>query len=149
MAILNKDTSIGGIEVYPFLENTVVGGGSATYYEVAVDTTDFETNVEELLWTINNFDPTKQKVLIYDRFTSDFTGVTETWYPMPLDTNVEGRYSSSSGTWYYLKVKSNGEICATNVNDKIGAKPVGSSQRTYILKVIVMSMGNTTNYSRQ
>lgn len=145
MAILNKDTSIGGIEVYPFLENTVVGGGSATYYEVAVDTTNFETNVEELLWTINNFDPTKQKVLIYDWFNIEYTGVPQTWYPMPLDKNVYGRSSNSSGTWYYLKVKSNGEICATNVNYKIGDIPVGSSQRTYTLKVIVMSMGNTTN----
>ena len=144
MAILNKDTSIGGIEVYPFLENTVAGGGSATYYEVAIDTTDFETNVEELLWTINNFDPTKQKVLIYDWFNIEYTGVPQTWYPMPLDSNVIGR-SSSSGTWYYLKVKSNGEICATNVNSKIGDTKSGSSQRTYILKVIVMSMGNTTN----
>ena len=123
----------------------MVGGGSATYYEVAVDTTNFETNVEELLWTINNFDPTKQKVLIYDWFNIDFTGVTETWYPVPLDTNVIGRSSSANGTWYYLKVKSNGEICATNVNGKIGNTKSGSSQRTYRLKVIVMSMGNTTN----
>lgn len=113
---------------------------STTYYEVAVDTTDFETNVEELLWTINNFDPTKQKVLIYDLFTEYYTGVTETWYPMPLDTNVTGR-SSSSGTSYYLKVKSNGEICATNVKGKIGTGSAGSSQRTYILKVIVIPMG--------